>query len=74
MLGDALDKKYKGPFEGIMGIFNNAMDYGVYLMNGTVIGIILIGRHPDRHHRGYDCEAVRLTDRDALFSIRSNGL
>ena len=43
MLADALDKKYRGPFEGIMGIFNNAMDFGVYLMNGTVIGTILIG-------------------------------
>lgn len=43
MLKDALDKKYKGPFDGIMGIFNNAMDYGQYLVDGTVIGIILVG-------------------------------
>ncbi len=43
MLAEALDKKYRGPFEGIMGIFNNAMDFGLYLMNGPVIAIILGG-------------------------------
>ncbi|MFK7940295.1 MAG: TrgA family protein [Roseovarius sp.] len=43
MLANALEKKYKGPFQGIMGIFNNAMDYGVFLIDGTVIAIVLIG-------------------------------
>jgi len=43
MLDEALEKKFKGPFEGIMGIFDNAMEFGVFLIDGKVIGIILIG-------------------------------
>ena len=43
MLGNALDKKYQGPFEGVIAIFNLGLEYGAYLIDGTVIGIIVIG-------------------------------
>ena len=43
MLGDALDRKYDGPFEGLIGVFYIAIDYAQYLANTTVLGIILIG-------------------------------
>ncbi|MDF1671505.1 MAG: TrgA family protein [Roseovarius sp.] len=43
MLAEALDKKYKGPFHAIRGIFHNAMEYGAFLLDGKVIAIILIG-------------------------------
>lgn len=43
MLDNALRRKYEGPFEGIVAIFNIGVDYGQYLLNGTVIGIIVIG-------------------------------
>ena len=43
MLADALERKYRGPFEAIMGMFELAMEYSLYLLNGTVIGIVVIG-------------------------------
>lgn len=43
MLANALDKKYDGPMEGVIGIFNLMLEYGEYLLDGTVIGIIVTG-------------------------------
>lgn len=43
MLANALDKKYDGPMEGIMGIFNLMLEFSQFLLDGTVIGIIVVG-------------------------------
>ncbi|MCZ4354033.1 TrgA family protein [Roseovarius aestuarii] len=43
MLKQALDKDFKGPFEAIVGIFKNALDYGQYLGDVTLIGSLLGG-------------------------------
>jgi hypothetical protein len=43
MLGNALDRKYDGPFEGIIAVFYIAMDYAQYLTDTTVLSIIIVG-------------------------------
>lgn len=43
MLANALDRKYDGPFEGLVGIFYIAVDYAQYLADPTVLGIIFGG-------------------------------
>lgn len=43
MLGNALDRKYDGPFEGLIAVFYIAVDYAQYLLDPTVAGIIVIG-------------------------------
>jgi len=43
MLDNALKRKYDGPFEGLVAVFNIGVEYGAILLNGTVIGIIVIG-------------------------------
>lgn len=43
MLDNALNRKYEGPFEGLVAIFNIGVDFAQYLANSTVIGIIVIG-------------------------------
>ena len=43
MLANALDRKYDGPFEGLVGIFYIGVEYAQYLLNAQVIGIIVIG-------------------------------
>lgn len=43
MLDNALEKKYDDPLEGIIGMFNLALEFGVYLLDGTVIAILIIG-------------------------------
>jgi len=43
MLDNALRRKYDGPFEGLVAVFNIGVEYGAILLNGTVIGIIVIG-------------------------------
>jgi len=43
MLADALARRLDGPFEGLIAVFYNAIDYGQYLLNGTVAGIIIGG-------------------------------
>lgn len=43
MLANALDKRYDGPFEGLLSIFTIGVEYGAYLLDGIVIGIIVIG-------------------------------
>ncbi|QYX57954.1 TrgA family protein [Roseovarius sp. SCSIO 43702] len=42
MIMQALDRKYKGPVEGIMGMIDNALDYGQYLLNWP-LAILLVG-------------------------------
>jgi hypothetical protein len=43
MLGNALDRKYDGPFEGLIDVFYIGVDYAQYLLNPTVAGVILGG-------------------------------
>jgi hypothetical protein len=43
MLAQSLDNKYDGPVEAIVGIFNNAVDYAQYLIDPTLIGVLLVG-------------------------------
>ncbi|QIE44935.1 TrgA family protein [Pseudohalocynthiibacter aestuariivivens] len=43
MLKQSLERKYDGPFEGIVGMFNNAVDYGEFLLDGTLIGVLVAG-------------------------------
>ena len=43
MLDFALEKKYDGPFEGIIGVFNLMLEFGANLLDAKVIGIIVIG-------------------------------
>lgn len=42
MLAQALERRYDGPFEGLVAVFDIAVDYGQYLMDTTVL-VILIG-------------------------------
>ncbi|WP_371224131.1 TrgA family protein [Roseovarius sp. 2305UL8-3] len=43
MLADALAGRHGGPFEGLIAVFYNAVDYGQYLLDAKVIGIIVGG-------------------------------
>ncbi len=43
MLKQSLENRYDGPFEAIIGMFNNAVDYAQYLVDPTLIGVLLVG-------------------------------
>ncbi len=43
MLKQSLERKYEGPVEGITGMFDNAVDYGQYLLDGPLIGVLVAG-------------------------------
>ncbi len=43
MLKQALEKKYDGPVDAIVGIFDNALDYALYLIDPMLIGSLLVG-------------------------------
>lgn len=43
MLAQALDKKYDGPVEAVVGIFNNALDFGQYLMDVPLAVALVAG-------------------------------
>ena len=43
MLAQSLDRQYKGPLKAIIGMFNNALDYGQYMMNWPLIGALVGG-------------------------------
>lgn len=43
MLKQSLEKKFEGPVEAIVGIFDNALDYGQYLVDPLLIGQLLVG-------------------------------
>nr|WP_309501726.1 TrgA family protein [uncultured Roseovarius sp.] len=43
MLAQSLDRKYDGPVEGLTGMFNNAVDYGQYLLDGPLIAVLVVG-------------------------------
>lgn len=43
MLAQSLDRNYKGPIDAIIGMFNNALDYGAYMLNGPLIATLAGG-------------------------------
>ena len=43
MLKQSFDRDYKGPMEAIIGIFNNAMDYIVFLWDVPLIVTLVLG-------------------------------
>ncbi len=43
MLRQALMKKYEGPVEAIVGIFNNAMEFGQFLLDAPLIITLILG-------------------------------
>ncbi|HEY9038944.1 MAG TPA: TrgA family protein [Roseovarius sp.] len=43
MLKQSLEKKYDGPVDAIVGIFDNALDYAQYLIDPMLIGSLLVG-------------------------------
>lgn len=43
MLENSLDRKYDGPLEGVIAIFSIALEYAQYLVDPTVLGIIVGG-------------------------------
>ncbi|MEB8388501.1 TrgA family protein [Rhodobacteraceae bacterium KMM 6894] len=43
MLKQALDKKFEGPVEAIVAIFDNALDYAQFLGDAMLIGTLLGG-------------------------------
>ena len=43
MLGNALRRKYDGPMEAITAIFEIALDYGQYLLDQNLIGLLIVG-------------------------------
>ncbi|MFX0547124.1 TrgA family protein [Roseovarius sp. S1116L3] len=43
MLKQSLENKYSGPVQAVIGIFRNAIDYAEYLIDPTLIGVLLIG-------------------------------
>lgn len=43
MLKQAMENKYDGPVEAILGIFTNAVDYAQFLVDPVLIGALLIG-------------------------------
>ena len=43
MLKQSMEGRYDGPFEAVIGIFNNAVDYARYLIDPALIGALLIG-------------------------------
>jgi hypothetical protein len=43
MLKQSLEKKYEGPVEAIVGMFDNALDYAMFLGDGPLIATLLGG-------------------------------
>ncbi len=43
MLVMALRRRYDGPVEAIVGMFEIALDYGRYLLDGPLVGVLLTG-------------------------------
>lgn len=43
MLRRALDNRYDGPVEGITAIMELGVEYGTYMLNGPLIGLLLTG-------------------------------
>jgi hypothetical protein len=43
MIAESLRKRYGGPFEAFEGMFNIAVDYGQYLLNGPLWAVLLGG-------------------------------
>ncbi len=43
MLKQSMENKYDGPIEAIVGIFDNAIDYGEFLIDPMLIAVLLIG-------------------------------
>jgi hypothetical protein len=43
MIADSLRRRYEGPFEAFQGMFNIAVDYGQYLLDGPLWMVLLGG-------------------------------
>lgn len=43
MLKRALEKRYDGPVEGLVSIFEIGIDFGQYLLDGPLIGVLVGG-------------------------------
>ncbi len=43
MLKRSMRKQYDGPFEAITGMFGIVFDYGLLLVNPTILGYLLVG-------------------------------
>lgn len=43
MIDQSLDRKFKGPVEALIGIFQNAMEYGQHLLDGPLIATLIGG-------------------------------
>ena len=43
MLKQSLDKRYDGPVEALISIFTNAVEFGQYLGDPMLIGVLLVG-------------------------------
>lgn len=43
MLRRALDNRYDGPVEGVTAIMELGVEYGTYMLNGPLIGLLLTG-------------------------------
>lgn len=43
MLDEALRRKYDGPMEATTGMFQIALDFGQYLVNMNLIGVLVVG-------------------------------
>lgn len=43
MLKLALRKRYDGPVEGLVAIFEIAIDFGAYMLDGYLIGVLIVG-------------------------------
>jgi hypothetical protein len=43
MLRRALDNRYDGPVEGLTAIMELGVEYGAYMLNGPLIGLLLAG-------------------------------
>jgi len=43
MLGQSLKKEFKGPIEALIGIFDNSVEYGQYLVDAQLIGALVGG-------------------------------
>ncbi|SLN61359.1 hypothetical protein PEL8287_03320 [Roseovarius litorisediminis] len=43
MLGRALDRRYEGPVEALVSVFELGVEYGAYMLNGPFIGFLVAG-------------------------------
>lgn len=43
MLRRALDNRYDGPVEGLTAVMELGVEYGTYMLNGPLIGLLLTG-------------------------------